>query len=99
MDMESLMAQAKTLQNNVAAAQEKLAGMRVKGLSKNGACIVDMTGKYDVIGVTLNPNIKSADVADIESAILTAFQDAKSKADDLIDNVMSEATAGMPLPQ
>lgn len=99
MDMENLMAQAKTLQNNVAAAQERLAGMRVKGLAKNGACIIDMTGKYDVTGVTLNPNVKNMAVSDVEAAILSAFQDAKSKADDLIDNVMSEATAGMQLPQ
>lgn len=99
MDMENLMAQAKALQDNVAAAQEKLGGMRIKGLSKNGACIIDMTGKYDVVSVTLNPNIKSMDVADIESSVLSALQDAKSKADDLIDNVMSEATAGMPLPK
>ena len=47
----------------------------------------------------MNPNIKSMDIADIESSVLSALQDAKSKADDLIDNVMSEATAGMPLPK
>lgn len=99
MDMENLMAQAKTLQDNVAAAQEKLGSMHVKGLAKGGACIVDMSGKYDIISVTINPAIVSQGAAAIEEAVVSALRDAKSKADDLIDNVMGEATAGMQLPQ
>ncbi len=99
MDMESLMAQAKTLQDNVASAQEKLGGMHVKGLAKGGACIVDMSGKYDIISVTINPTIVSQGAAAIEEAVVSALRDAKAKADDLIDNVMGEATAGMQLPQ
>lgn len=99
MDMENLMAQAKTLQDKVAAAQEKLGGMHVKGLSKGGACIVDMSGKYDIISVTINPSVISQGATAVEEAVASALRDAKAKADDLIDNVMSEATAGMQLPQ
>ena len=57
MDMESLMAQASELQAKVADAQERLASMRVKGLSAGGACIVDMSGKYDINSVTINPKL------------------------------------------
>ena len=96
--MESLMAQASELQSKVAEAQEKLASMRVKGLAAGGACIVDMSGKYDINSVTINPNLLMADVATVENAVLTAFRDAKAKADKLIDDVMSDATAGMPMP-
>ena len=99
MDMEALMAQASELQAKVAAAQDKLADMRVKGLATGGACIVDMTGKYDIVSVTINPDVVSRGVAAIESAVLSAMRDAKSKADKLIDDVMADATAGMPLPQ
>ena len=98
MDMESLMAQASELQSKVASAQEKLASMRVKGLAAGGACIVDMSGKYDVNSVTINPKLLNEGVAAVENAVLAAFRDAKSKADKLIDDVMSDATAGMPLP-
>ena len=57
MDMESLMAQASELQNKVAAAQELLAKTIVKGIADNGACIVDMTGKYDMVKITINPDV------------------------------------------
>ena len=99
MDIETLMAQASELQSKVADAQEKLAGMHVKGLAAGGACIVDMSGKYDINSVTINPKLLDAGAPAVESAVLAAFRDAKSKADKLIDDVMSDATAGMPMPQ
>ncbi len=99
MDMESLMAQAAELQNKVAAAQEKLAQTNVKGIAQNGACIIDMTGKYDVLKVTIHPSVLSSGADAVSAAVLAAIQDAKEKADVLIDKVMGEATAGMPMPQ
>ena len=99
MDMESLMAQASELQSKVAAAQDKLAGMRVKGIAAGGACIIDMTGKYDIMSVTINPSVVENGVSAIEEAVLAAMRDAKGKADKLIDDVMADATAGMPLPR
>ncbi|MBO4480487.1 MAG: YbaB/EbfC family nucleoid-associated protein [Alphaproteobacteria bacterium] len=98
MDMEALMAQASELQSKVAAAQDKLAGMRVKGIAAGGACIVDMTGKYDILSVTINPSVVQNGVSAVEDAVLAAMRDAKQKADTLIDGVMADATAGMPLP-
>ena len=89
MDMESLMAQA----------GEKLGGMHVKGLAAGGACIVDMSGKYDINSVTINPALLAQGAPAVENAVLSAMRDAKAKADTLIDDVMSDATAGMPIPQ
>lgn len=99
MDMEALMAQASELQSKVAAAQEKLADMHVKGLAAGGACIIDITGKYDPVSVTINPDILAHGADAVESAVLAAMRDAKQKADKLIDDVMADATAGMPLPR
>ncbi len=99
MDMESLMAQAAELQNKVAVAQEKLAQTTVKGIANNGACIVDMSGKYDVQKITIHPSVLSQGADAVSATVLVAIQDAKQKADVLIDKVMGEATAGMPMPQ
>lgn len=99
MDMEALMAQAAELQNKVAAAQEKLAQTTVKGIAENGACIVDMTGKYDLLNITINPSVLSAGADAVASIVMAAVQDAKHKADVLIDKVMGDATAGIPMPQ
>ena len=98
MDMESLMAQAAELQNKVAAAQEQLAKTVIKGIAENGACIVDMTGKYDVLKLTINPDVLSRGADDVAGVVLSALRDAKAKADTIIDKVMGDATAGIPLP-
>lgn len=97
--METLMAQAKELQDKVSAAQDRLAAMHVKGMSKNAECIVDMTGKYDLLKVVINPSVLSMGAEAVSDFVLSAMQDAKNKADKLIDDVMNEATAGMPLPE
>lgn len=99
MDMDALMAQASELQTKVADAQEKLAGMRVKGIAPNGACIIDMSGKYDIIGVKISPDTIAQGASATEAAVLSAMRDAKTKADTLIDDVMADATAGMPIPR
>ena len=98
MDMEALMAQAAELQNKVAAAQEKLAQTTVKGIAPSGGCVVDMTGKYDLVKMVINPDILSQGADAVAQAVSDAYRDAKQKADILIDKVMGEATAGVPMP-
>jgi len=99
MDMESLMAQAKQLQDKVANAQEKLAHTTVRGIASGGACIVEMTGKYDLISLKLREDISGRTSDEIANIVMSAFRDAKDKADTVIDEVMGDATAGMPLPE
>jgi DNA-binding protein YbaB len=57
-----------------------------------------MTGKYDVIKLTINPEILAHGVGAVESAVMAAYMDAKQKADTMIDKVMGDATAGIPMP-
>jgi DNA-binding YbaB/EbfC family protein len=99
MDMQGLMAQAKQLQDKVAAAQELLAQTSVKGIAGNGDVIVEMSGKYDLISLQIKPELLKKDAATVAQTIADAFRDAKSKADATIDRVMGEATAGMPMPE
>lgn len=98
MDMESLMAQAQALQDKVAEAQAKLDKMSIKGISANGGCIVDMSGKYDLINLTIRPEVLALGAEQASKIVADAFRDAKSKTDKVIDDVMGAATAGMPMP-
>ncbi len=98
MDMNALMAQAAELQAKVANAQEQLAKTIVKGIADNGACIVDMTGKYDLVKLTIRPDVLSQGASAVERVLMAAYRDAKQKADAIIDQVMGNATAGIPLP-
>lgn len=98
MDMEQLMAQAQSLQEKISAAQDTLAASSVKGIAGNGDCIVDMSGKYDMLGISINPQILARGADAVNAAVMAAYNDAKQKADALIDKVMGDATAGMPMP-
>ena len=98
MDMDALMAQAAELQNKVAVAQEQLAQTVVKGIAADGACIVDMTGKYDLVKLTIRPDVLSRGAEAVADIVAAAYHDAKQKADAMIDKVMGDATAGIPLP-
>lgn len=98
MDMKALMEQAKSLEAKVAAAQDQLGKTIVKGIAGNGMAIVDMTAKYDLVKLTLNPELLKEDMETITAMISAAFNDAKAKADVTIDRVMGDATAGMPFP-
>ena len=95
MDMESLMAQAQNLQLKISSAQDSLALQHVKGIADNGAVVVDMTGKYDVVSVNINPNAMSLGAEKLSELVLNAYKDAKSKADVLIDKTMSAITGGL----
>lgn len=99
MDIESLMAQAKQLQDQVSAAQDKLAKTKITGMAPGGACIIEMTGKYDLLSVKLREDVAGRSAKQISEIVMAAFNDAKSKADTIIDEVMGNATAGMPLPE
>ena len=99
MEMQDLMQQAQQLQSRVAAAQEKLENTTVRGIADNGACVVEMTGKYDLVSLKLRDDITTHNANEISQIVLDALRDAKSKADEVIDNVMSDATAGLPLPK
>ena len=97
MDIESLMENAKTLQTKITEAQNSLAQMRVKGISGDGAVVVDMTGKYDLISVIIRPDVLNSSADIVSKLVADAYRDAKEKADELIDKVMTDVSGDMPL--
>ena len=90
MDMENLMAQAAELQNKVSAAQEKLGSMRIGGIAENGACVVTLSGKYDMLGISIRPDMVSRGADGIARLVMTAYADAKAKADAIRDALKEE---------
>lgn len=95
MDMETLMAQAQDLQSKISAAQDSLAQMQVKGIAKDGAVVVSMTGKYDVLSVVVRPETLNYDADTVSQLVMDAYKDAKDKADVLIEKTMSAITGSL----
>lgn len=96
-NMAELMAQARALQDKVAAAQDELGRTHVKGIAGAGACIVEMTCKYDIVNITLRDDAIAGGAAATAALVADAMRDAKAKADQVIDRVMGDATSGMQI--
>lgn len=97
--MNQLMKQAKKLQEDMARAQEELGGMNVTGSAGGGAVEVQMNGHRKVLQVHLKPEVVDPeDVEMLEDLLLTALQDAESKAEAMTEQHMGQYTRGLNIP-
>lgn len=96
--MGDMMKQAKAMQDKMAQAQERLAALEVTGESGAGLVAVRMTGRHDVRGVTLDPSLMSEDREVLEDLLAAAVNDAVRRVERAQKELMSEVTAGLPLP-
>jgi DNA-binding YbaB/EbfC family protein len=87
------------MQNTLFKIQEELQNTVFEGTAGGGAVTVSMTGKFDVTGVKLTPEVVDPeDVSMMEDLIHAACQDAFSKATEAQQKMMSSITGGMGMP-
>lgn len=94
----NLMKQAQKMQENMAKAQEELAGTEVEGQAGSGMVKVTMTCNHNVRRVTIDPSLLSDDKDMLEDLVAAAFNDAARKAEATSQEKMGRVTAGMPMP-
>ena len=93
-----LMKQAQLMQENMRRMQESLASIEVEGQSGAGMVKVQMTCKYEVKRVTVDPSLLGDDREMLEDLVAAAFNDAARKVETTIAEKMSGMTAGLGLP-
>lgn len=99
MDLMKMMGQAKALQEKMGAMQEEIADLEVKGASGGGMVEVTMTGKGEVRALKIDPIlIVPEDVEMLEDLIVAAANDAKTKADQALQQKTQEMMGGLGLP-
>lgn len=99
MNIAKLMKQAQQMQANLAKVQEDLAKRSYEATTGGGAVKAVCTGDGSLQGLTISPEIvKEGDVEMLQDLILTAVQEASSKAKDEAQREMGKLTAGMGLP-
>ncbi|MEC8718018.1 MAG: YbaB/EbfC family nucleoid-associated protein [Pseudomonadota bacterium] len=96
--MGDMMKQAKAMQEKMAKVQEQVAALEVTGESGAGLVRVQMTGRHDVRAVTIDPALMSEDREVLEDLIAAAVNDAVRRVEGEQKALMSEVTAGLPLP-
>ncbi|MEA2573900.1 MAG: nucleoid-associated protein EbfC [Chloroflexia bacterium] len=99
MDPNKLAKQVQQMQNKMMKAQEELANETVTATAGGGAVTVEMNGHHAVTAVKIDPAaVDPDDVEMLQDMVLTAFNEALEKAQDLQQRKMSAITGGMNIP-
>ncbi|WP_301828907.1 YbaB/EbfC family nucleoid-associated protein [uncultured Parolsenella sp.] len=101
MNMQQMMKQARKMQEQLAAAQEKLKDVEVSASAGGGMVKVVVTGELQVKSIEISPEAcDPEDVEMLQDMVLAAVNDALASAQEAAGNQMSAATGlgGMNIP-
>jgi DNA-binding YbaB/EbfC family protein len=95
-NIQQLMAQAQKMQQQLVAAQEELAELRVEGSAGGGLVTAVVSGSGELLDLTIDP--KAVDPDDTETLvdlILAAVRDASDNATAVQEQKMAPLTQGL----
>jgi nucleoid-associated protein EbfC len=97
--MQQLMQQARQMQQKMEAVQDQLSQKTVEAAAGGGAVKVVMTGKQELLTLTIAPEaLEGADAEMISEMVKGAVTEALKKSKDLQNEMLSTATGGLPMP-
>jgi len=98
-DLMGIMKQAQAMQEKMANLQSEMDEIEVSGASGGGSVRVTMTAKGQLRRVSIDPALMVADEREIlEDLVVAACNDARGKAETVMQERMAELTKGLPLP-
>jgi hypothetical protein len=98
-DIMGLMKQAQAMQQKMEGVQTELDNLEVEGASGGGMVTVKVSGKGAMKAVSIDPSLMVPDEREIlEDLIVAAMNDARVKAERVMQERMAEITKGLPLP-
>ncbi|TAK48616.1 MAG: YbaB/EbfC family nucleoid-associated protein [Xanthobacteraceae bacterium] len=99
LDFLGIMKQASQLQAKMQALQAELDQIEVEGEAGGGLVRVRMSAKSELKGVRIDPSLMKPDEHEIlEDLMVTALNDARRKAEAVMQERMAAITGGLPLP-
>ena len=99
--LAGLMRQAQQMQDKIKQAQDSLADLVIEGQAGSGLVKVTLDGRHKVKAVLIDASLMTADPDDretLQDLLVAALKDANAKIEQVSQQRMSAATAGMPLP-
>jgi DNA-binding YbaB/EbfC family protein len=94
-----MMKQAQQMQQKMQQMQDKLGETEVSGASGGGMVQVVLNGKGEMRKISLDKaTVDPEEIEMLEDLIVAAHNDAKAKAEAMMQEEMSKVTAGLPLP-
>ncbi|PNG26935.1 YbaB/EbfC family nucleoid-associated protein [Methylocella silvestris] len=98
-DMLGLMKQAQAMQEKIQQMQAEIERLEVEGQSGGGMVRVTLSAKGQLRNLAIDDQLMKADEKQIlEDLIITAHEDARKKAERLMEEKMQGVTAGLALP-
>ncbi|HXN89550.1 MAG TPA: YbaB/EbfC family nucleoid-associated protein [Methylocella sp.] len=98
-DMFGLMKQAQAMQAKMQEMHAELERIEVEGQAGGGMVRVTLTAKGQMKGLMIDDQLLKADEKVIlEDLIIVAHEDARKKAERLMEEKMKGVTAGLALP-
>lgn len=98
-NMNQMMKQVKKMQEQMLKAQEELEGKTVEGTAGGGVVTATMSGHKKLLDITIKPEaVDPEDVEMLQDLVLTAVNDAITKAEELSNQDMGKFTGGMKIP-
>jgi len=99
MGMANLQRMAQQMQQEMLRIQGELAEATVDGSAGGGVVKATVTGKQEIVSVTIDPSAIDPEDADmLQDLIVAAVNDALRASRELAEQKMSAVTGGMQLP-
>jgi DNA-binding YbaB/EbfC family protein len=99
MSMANLQRMAAQMQQEMARVQGELEVAVVEGSAGGGAVTATVTGKQEVVSVTLDPSaVDPEDVEMLQDLIVAAVNDALGNARSMAEEKMAAVTGGLQIP-
>jgi hypothetical protein len=99
MDMNSIMQQAKVMQEKMAKIQQDLAKKTITGSAGGGMVLITVNGQGEVLSVAIEKAVIDASEAEmLEDLVVAATNDALRKAKELSKQELAQLTGGLNLP-
>ncbi|REK71701.1 YbaB/EbfC family nucleoid-associated protein [Paenibacillus paeoniae] len=98
-NMNQMMKQVKKMQEQMLKAQEQLETKSVEGTAGGGVVTVAVNGHKKLLNIIIKPEaVDPDDVEMLQDLVMTAVNDALTKADELANQDMGKFTGGMKIP-
>jgi DNA-binding YbaB/EbfC family protein len=99
MGMANLQKMAQQMQQEMLRIQGELETMEVSGSAGGGVVNATVTGKQELVSVTIDPAaVDPSDVEMLQDLIVAAVNDALRASRDLAEQKMAAVTGGLRLP-
>jgi len=98
-NMNQMMKQVKKMQAQMLKAQEELETKTVEGSAGGGVVTVTISGHKKLLNITISPEaVDPEDIEMLQDLVVTAVNDALTKAEELANEDMGKYTGGMKIP-